>query len=325
VLPISDEADRRRRPAIVTTCLILLMVAIGLAVGGPERGDAYREMIRQYGLVPSRLWADPGAEWYRLITSTLLHGDILHLAGNMLFLWVFGRGLEHELRWGFLPFYLVCGVAGGLASVAVRPGSDVPGIGASGAISGLLGAYLVLLPNQSIRAIVLLPWVLLAAVLRGDRPIWDVPAWAAILTWFGLQLIYLLAPAAARSNVDYGAHVGGFVIGYLLIRLARALFGLWPDEPEYQRVLDRPAGQGVVRPSSYVRALRMIPAGKPIEEADLERVDRAGGYVDPDVVPGDDGKRLIGRRLRQGRYRYEPIRWDDLEPAEKMESLHAPS
>jgi hypothetical protein len=228
---------------------------------------------------------------------------------------VFGRGLEHELRLGYLPFYLVCGLAGGLASVALRAGSDVPGIGASGAISGLLGGYLVLMPNHSIRAIILLPWLFVAAVLRGDRPIWDVPAWAAILTWFGLQVVYLLAPGGARQGTDYAAHVGGFVAGYLLIRLARALFGLWPDEPEYQRVLDRPAGQGVARPSSYVRAVRRIPAGKPIEAADFESVDRAGAYVDPDVVPGREGTRLVGRRLRQDRYRYEPIRWQDVEPA----------
>jgi membrane associated rhomboid family serine protease len=315
VLPIADEAEHDRRPAVVTIGLLLLMVTIGLALGGPERGDQFRELIRQYGLVPSRFWADPGVEWYRLITATLLHGNILHLATNMLFLWVFGRGLEHELRLGFLPFYLVCGLAGGLASAALRAGSDVPGIGASGAISGLLGAYLVLMPNHSIRAIILVPWLFVAAVLRGDRPIWDVPAWAAILTWFGVQVVYLLAPGGARQGTDYAAHVGGFVAGYLLIRLARALFGLWPDEPEYQRVLDRPAGQGVARPSSYIRAVRRIPVGKPIEEADVESVDRAGAYVDPDVVPGHDGKRLIGRRLRQDRYRYEPIRWGDVEPA----------
>jgi membrane associated rhomboid family serine protease len=324
VLPIGDDVEYRRRPAVATTALVLLLLGIGLAFGGPERGDAFGELTRQFGLVPSRFWADPAGEWYRLFSATLLHGDVLHLATNLLFLWVFGRGLEHELGWALLPFYFACGVAAGLASVALRAGSDVPGIGASGAISGLLGAYFVLLPNQTLRAIVLIPWLLAAALLRGDRPIWDVPAWAGILTWFGLQLVYLLAPAAARSNVDYAAHVGGFVAGYLLIRLARAVFGLWPDEPEYQRVLDRPAGQGVARPNSYVRALRLIPAGKPIEEADLEWVDRAGAYVDPDVVPGRDGKRLIGRRLRQPRYRYEPIRWEDLEPAEERESLHAP-
>jgi membrane associated rhomboid family serine protease len=324
VLPLGDEVEYRRRPAIGTIGLVLLLAGIGLAFGGPERGDSFHELTRQFGLVPSRFWADPAAEWYRLVTATLLHGDVLHLATNLLFLWVFGRGLEHELGWAFVPFYLLCGVAGGLASVALRPGSDVPGIGASGAISGLLGAYLVLLPNQTLRAFVLLPWALVVALLRGDRPVWDVPAWAGILTWFGLQLLYLLAPAAARSNVDYAAHVGGFAAGYLLVRLARSLFGFWPDEPEYQRILDKPAGHDVARPSSYVRAMRLIPAGKVIEAEDLEWVDREGGYVDPDVVPGRDGKRLLGRRMRQARYRYEPIRWEDLEPAEEREQLHAP-
>ena len=324
MLPIGDEVEYPRGWPYATVALLLALLTVTLAFGGPDRGDAFRELTRQHGLVPSVFMADPQGQWYRLLTATLLHGDLLHLAANMLFLWVFGRGLEHELRWWFLPFYLACGVAGGLASVALRASSDVPGIGASGAISGLMGAYLVLMPHTTLRAIVLIPWLFVVALLRGDRPIWDVPAWAGILTWFGLQLLYLAAPAAMRSNVDYAAHVGGFLAGYGMIRLARTVFGLWPDEPEYQRLLDRPVAQGAPRPASYVRASRLIPIGKQIEEAELEWVDRGSAYVDPDVVPGRDVKRLVGRRMRHARYRYEPIRWDDLDPVDQKESLSAP-
>ena len=323
MLPISDEVAFKRRTPYATTLLLLLLLAVTLAYGSPGQSDQLRQLTREYGLIPSAFLADVTGQWYRLFTATLLHGDVLHLGANMLFLWVFGRGLEHELGWWFLPFYFGCGVAGGLASVALRSASDTPGIGASGAISGLMGAYLVLMPHTTLRAIVLIPWLFVVALLRGDKPIWDVPAWAGILTWFGIQLIYLAAPAAVRSNVDYAAHVGGFLAGYGAIRLIRALFGLWPDEPEYQRVLDKPAVQGRALPHSYVRALRMIPVGKELEEADLEWVDRGSAYVDPDVVPGRDGKRLIGRRLRHVRYRYEPIRWEDLEPADQKEPLGA--
>lgn len=132
------------------------------------------------------------------------------------------------------------------------------------------------------------------------------------------------APQAVRSTVDHAAHVGGFVAGYLAIRVARAWFGLWPDEPEYERVLDRPAVRGAALPNSYVRARRVIPAGKSIEMDDLEWVDRRSGYVDPDAVPGYDGIALIGRRLGETRYRFEPIRRGDLLPQEEV-SQHAPS
>jgi membrane associated rhomboid family serine protease len=323
MLPISDEVAFKRRTPYATTLLLLLLLGITLASSAPGQSEQLRQLTREYGLIPSAFLADATGNWYRLFTATFLHGDLLHLGANMLFLWVFGRGLEHELGGWFLPLYFACGVAGGLASVVLRSGSDVPGIGASGAISGLMGAYLVLMPHQTLRAIVLIPWLFVVAILRGDRPIWDVPAWAGILTWFGLQLIYLAAPAAVRSNVDYAAHVGGFLAGYGAIRLARVLFGLWPDEPEYQRVLDKPVAQGRAMPHSYVRALRLIPIGKVIEAADLEWVDRGSVYVDPDVVPGRDGKQLIGRRLRHVRYRYEPIRWEDLEPADQKEPLRA--
>jgi hypothetical protein len=180
-----------------------------------------------------------------------------------------------------------------------------------------MGAYLVLLPNHSIRAIVLLPWFWLAALLRGDRPIWDVPAWMAILTWFVLQIGESIGPEAVRSNVDHAAHIGGFLAGYLLIRLLRSAFGLWPDEPTYQRLLDRPTASRADMPNSYVRASRLIPVGKPIELADLEWVERRNGYVDPDAVPGYDGRALIGRRLREPRYRFEAIRRSDLAPVEE--------
>jgi hypothetical protein len=136
-----------------------------------------------------------------------------------------------------------------------------------------------------------------------------VPAWGAIVTWFAIQIVESLSPQI--SNVDHAAHIGGFLAGYAIVRVARAWFGLWPDEPQYQRMLDKPTSHGAHMPNSYVRARRIIPPGVPIQMDDLEWVDRQG-YVDPDAVPGYDGKGLIGRRLAETRYRFEPIRWGDL-------------
>ncbi len=316
MLPLGEDVQSDRRLPFVTIALILGMVAISLVLNGPGHESQLREVTSQWGLVPKRFWADPASTWPTFLTSSLLHANFVHLATNMLFLWVFGRGLEHELRWAYLPFYAASAVTAGLASALLRASSDVPGIGASGAISGVLGAYLILLPSADIRALVLVPWGLILAVLRGDSPIWSVPAWTAILTWFVLQVVELIAPAAFRSGTDYAAHVGGFLFGYASIRVARGVFGLWPDEPTYQRVLDRPLGYDKPLPNSYVRARRLIPQDVPIQADDIEWVVRSG-YVDPDVVPGYDGKALIGRRLRAPRYRYEPIRRSDLAPADE--------
>ena len=322
MLPIGEDAEGRRGRPLQTAALIAVMVLLGLLTG-PGREELARALTFVFGLVPARLADDPGRAWWSLLTYQFLHGNIVHLATNLLFLWVFGKGLERELRWGYLPFFLLCGVLAGLASVWYRDGATTPTIGASGAISGVMGAYLVLLPNHSIRAIVLIPLFWVAALLRGERPIWDVPAWTTILTWFGLQVVESIGPDAIRSNVDHAAHIGGFLAGYLAIRLLRTVFGLWPDEPEYQRLLDRPSVSRSDMPRSYVRASRLIPVGKPIELADLEWVDRGSRYVDPDAVPGYDGRALIGRRLREPRYRFEAIRRSDLAPVEEESSSAA--
>lgn len=314
MIPIGEDTHEPRRTPYVTWALFLSMAAIWLAYGSPDQVDAANEIKRAFGMSPARLFAEPLAAAPTLVTYAFLHGGFLHIAGNLLFLWVFGRGLEHEMRWrGFLLLFLACAIAAGLASAAFRMGSDVPTIGASGAISGIMGAYLILLPHTSIRAIVLVPWLLVMAVLRGERPIWDVPAWLAILTWFGLQIVEMISPAAFEANVDYWAHVGGFLTAYGAIRVLRAAFGFWPDDDTPGRLLDVPAKHKVKLPSSYVRAARLIPADTPIQREQLEAIRREG-YIDPDSVPGNQVSRLIGRRLRGQRYRYEPILWEDLMP-----------
>lgn len=312
MIPVGHELEDEQRRPYATITLIAVTTAIALILGGESAPIDHATAVQQYGLVPERLWRDPAAAWPTLITYAFLHGDALHLATNMLFLWVFGRGLEREMGWRYLPFYLFAAMAAGLVSAALRADSMGPTIGASGAVSGVLGAYLILLPNATIRALILLPWTLGLALLRGESPIWGVPAWAAILTWFVLQIVEAAAPGGGARHVDHAAHFGGFIAGYGVIRLAREYLGLWPDEPEVRRLLDVPADEARPLPNSYVRASRPIQPGQPIQRDDIEWVAREGRFVDANVIPGRDGKLVIGRRLRAPRYRYEPIRWDDL-------------
>jgi membrane associated rhomboid family serine protease len=156
-----------------------------------------------------------------LLTSLFLHADWLHLGFNMLFLWVFGNNIEERLgRIRYLPFFLLCGVIASAAQVLTDPDSEVPLIGASGAISGVLGAYLVLYPRVRVWTVVL-PFFFLP---------FKLPAWLWLAIYFVLQLLYLGDEATAGGGgVAYMAHIGGFVAGALLIR--PFLIGRGADPP----------------------------------------------------------------------------------------------
>ena len=144
------------------------------------------------------------------MTSQFLHGDVLHLVFNMLFLWVFGNNIEDRMgRLRFLPFFLICGIAAALAQALADPDSAIPLIGASGAISGVLGAYLVLYPRVGIWTVVV-PFVFLP---------FRLPAWIWLAVYFGLQFVYLGGSATSGGGgVAYMAHIGGFVAGALLVK-----------------------------------------------------------------------------------------------------------
>jgi rhomboid family protein len=159
----------------------------------------------------------PGSVYLTLIISLFMHGGIAHIAGNMLFLWIFGDNVEDRMgHLRYLIFYLVCGVLASLAHViatamfATDPASMlIPSLGASGAISGVLGGYIVLHPRRRVTAIVF-------------RFITDIPAWAAIGIWFAFQLISglgILGGGSALGGVAYAAHVGGFVAGLVLVKV----------------------------------------------------------------------------------------------------------
>ena len=202
MFPIRDHNPSERTP-FVTWALIAANVAVFL-VTWPVFSDpvALERLYYTWGLVP-RL-SEP--ETY--LTSMFLHGGVMHLLGNMLFLWIFGDNLEEEMgHLGFLGFYLAGGIAAAWLQVAADPRSEIPMVGASGAIAGVMGGYLLLFPRA--RVDVLLFFVI---IIR----IFPVPAWIMLGVWFGLQLIGGYSANSQTGGVAYWAHAGGFVAGFML-------------------------------------------------------------------------------------------------------------
>jgi membrane associated rhomboid family serine protease len=150
--------------------------------------------------------------WASIFFSMFLHGSLLHIGGNMLFLWIFGNNIEDRLgRVKFLVLYFVSGLVATYAQVLVSPNSGGPLIGASGAIAGVLGAYIVLFPRARVRTLVI--FFLITVI--------DVPAIVLLGLWFALQLLQGVGPAASQGGVAYMAHVGGFIAGMILLFLLR--------------------------------------------------------------------------------------------------------
>jgi membrane associated rhomboid family serine protease len=225
VIPFKD-VNPIRRPAVLTIGLIVACVLVfAYTATRPDdlSLDGRQALFCEYGLVADHLVGGeaPDADACQqlnqrqdrllgLVTSQFLHADVLHLVFNMLFLWVFGNNVEDRLgRLRFLPFYLLCGVLAGVAQALTDPGSPVPLIGASGAISGVLGAYLVLYPRVRIWTVVL-PFFFLP---------FKLPAWLWLGIYFVLQFAYLGdAATSGGGGVAYMAHIGGFVAGAVLIR-----------------------------------------------------------------------------------------------------------
>jgi membrane associated rhomboid family serine protease len=231
MIPISDENPTIRTP-VMTYALLAALLVVFVVVEGGGSGFALIQSVCNWGMVPGELThraplglavpMAPGVAcvvdaepWNVLtpLTSMFLHGGWMHLLGNSLYLWVFGNNVEDSLgRWRFLAFYLLCGLAAAFTHVALSAGSPVPTVGASGAISGVLGGYLVLYPRVRVRTY--FPPVFL----------FRVPAWVILIFWFGEQALTGIAQLSpmrpdASAGVAVWAHVGGFVAGVVLIKL----------------------------------------------------------------------------------------------------------
>lgn len=228
-LPLLDQNPRiYLRYPWVTWSLIGLCVFVFLLQAGaePPAGDA---IVYSFGFIPALLSGEAALSpdlavvpaWATAITALFLHGDLMHLLGNMLFLWVFGDNVEDSLgHTRFLAFYLACGIAACLAQFALDPASVVPTIGASGAISGVLGAYLLLHPQAK----VLVPIVFFPVYL---------PAWLLLIVWLAFQFVGLGRPDDPDgASIAWLAHIGGFLAGMPLVVLLKRptvpLFGGLP-------------------------------------------------------------------------------------------------
>jgi membrane associated rhomboid family serine protease len=241
VFPLKDDIPTRRFP-ILTVAIIVACVVVYFFVerGGFGLGDTGNERVIEYGAIPYEVThpgdecapveggllaceGQPGVQgeapdqppwWVTIFTSMFMHGSLLHLGGNMLFLWIFGNNIEDSMsRWRFVLFYLGGGVAALAAQILFQPNAAIPTVGASGAIAAVLGAYALLYPRA--RVVTLIFIIIFFTIVT-------LPALLVLALWFLLQLAYgasELAQPVGGGGVAYWAHIGGFVYGLALIKL----------------------------------------------------------------------------------------------------------
>jgi membrane associated rhomboid family serine protease len=238
MIPIGDDNSDRRITPIVNYLLIVANIVVFVLLQGMGGNDRFtyafstvpQEIVSGKDVVThSHTVTDPASGqtfeqpglghtpmsvYLTLLVSMFMHGGIAHIAGNMLYLWIFGDNIENRLGHGrYLSFYLVCGVIASLAHVFTTAATHgdmlVPSLGASGAISGVLGGYSLLFPGRRVRMMM-------------GRGTTDMPAWVAIGMWFLFQVVAglgLLGGDSQAGGIAYGAHVGGFIAGLLLVKL----------------------------------------------------------------------------------------------------------
>ena len=241
MIPIGDDNSDRRITPIVNYLLIVANIAVFVLLQGMVGNDRFtyafstvpQEIVSGRDVVTAahtvkdpasgQTFEQPGLRptpmtvYLTLIVSMFMHGGIAHIAGNMLYLWIFGDNIENALgHWRYLIFYLVCGVLASLAhvftTVATHGDTLMPSLGASGAISGVLGGYMLLFPGRRVR------------MLMG-RGTTEMPAWVAIGMWFLFQLVAgmgMLGSGSQAGGVAYAAHVGGFIAGLILVKVFAA-------------------------------------------------------------------------------------------------------
>ena len=228
MFPYHDENQTQSTP-VLTVALIAITVAVWLFIQGAGSFMSLSASVCNLGLIPGELTGsvrpgagfpmgdnlvcetDPGRQVSHLITSMFLHGSWMHLLGNMWFLWLFGNNIEDSMgRLRFLIFYLICGLTAAFFQVAVNPASIIPMVGASGAISGVMGAYLILYPRVRVFALLPLGFFMTTVAL---------PAWTMLLYWMALQFLGGVTASGEGGGVAFWAHVGGFVAGVVLIKL----------------------------------------------------------------------------------------------------------
>ncbi|HEV8437891.1 MAG TPA: rhomboid family intramembrane serine protease [Methylomirabilota bacterium] len=223
MIPLKDDLPTRTTPfvtiGLITLNVLAFVYQISLEVGAPNGAAAGEAFVMEFGLIPCRLTgacrlaADLPSPAFTILSSMFLHGSFFHIAGNMLYLWIFGNNVEDTLGHGrFVLFYLASGVAAAAAQTLVGPQSTVPMVGASGAISGVLGAYFLLFPHASVLTLVIFGFFW--RVVR-------IPALIVLGLWMVVQILNGLGSFGAGGGVAWFAHIGGFIGGMALLLVFR--------------------------------------------------------------------------------------------------------
>lgn len=246
MLPISDDPGPRRRFPIVNYALIAINIAVFIyEVIQPDQCFELAYSAVPAGIVHNHAYAiqgcaitQPSPVYITLLTSMFLHANLLHIGGNMLYLFIFGDNVEDRL--GHIPyliFYLCCGLVASISQIIVSPASEIPNLGASGAIAGVLGAYLIFYPGSRVRTIIFLGFFFTMARLPA---LIVIGIWIALQFFLGLQS---LSASPAAGGVAYFAHIGGFVAGLLIALILLPLtrqkqkkyqqsYPYWPSHPD---------------------------------------------------------------------------------------------
>ncbi len=238
MFPIRDHNPSQKTP-VVAYLLIAANVLVFLGTLPAMDGSAATaSLLYNWALIPARL--SQGDAYHTLVTSMFLHGGFMHIAGNMLFLWIFGDNLEEDMgHLGFLAFYLAGGIGAGLIHTMAAPWSPVPTVGASGAIAAVMGGYLLMYPRARVDVLIII--VVFFRIL-------PLPAWAMLGLWFALQLFNGVGADPSMGGVAYWAHAGGFIVGLVLtipLFLRRGGPRYWrrthgkPEHPEAKYQLQR--------------------------------------------------------------------------------------
>ena len=226
MIPLKDDNPTRSFP-LITLLIIGVNVLIHISLM-PLSPEAHKTVVYQFGFIPRDLFAGGGEGGLfpviaTLFSSMFLHGSFMHLAGNMLYMWIFGNNIEDIMgKFRFLLFYLLCGLGGAILQGILKPTSGIPMIGASGAISGVMGAYLIKFPR--VRVSVLFFFFMFIQIIK-------VPASVVLGFWIFFQIIMGLGSIGAKGGgVAFFAHIGGFAAGILLLKLferRKRYYGRW--------------------------------------------------------------------------------------------------
>ena len=213
MLPLSDHNPRRTVPVVNT---LLIIANVWMFLWEISLGYDAEPVLANVAFIPARFWYAPliGPSFFSILISMFLHGGWMHLGGNMLYLWIFGDNIEDRLgHFPYLIFYIACGFAATLTHAVMNPASRLPSIGASGAIAGVLGAYILLFPRA--RVTTFIPFFIFFTIR-------EIPAIFVLGIWFVLQLFvgvqsFGVAPTQEAGGVAYFAHIGGFLAGMAFV------------------------------------------------------------------------------------------------------------